>query len=220
MGIGRGEFIRLTGLALAGVAIDPLQSVITYNDTYINRKFGILFEKPSSWGFLHVKQFGKLKVEQILADGMNEIKDQVLEDLGEPICITTKFFQDIPEYKGIFSPTITLNVTPKSEIESMGIESFDELIRASEYGISSLLKEFKVIKRYSPYEISGCKFYEFDCVYLFEHVDFKRPLKVELKVLKAEHNGFYYDFNCHQSVSQNQIASKEFEDFKKTIRLI
>jgi threonyl-tRNA synthetase len=46
------------------------------------------------------------------------------------------------------------------------------------------------------------------------------PLKVELKVLKAEHNGFYYDFNCHQSKAQNQLASIEFEEFKKSIKLI
>ena len=38
--------------------------------------------------------------------------------------------------------------------------------------------------------------------------------------LRAEHNGFYYDFNCHQSKTQNQYADKEFEEFKKTIKLI
>ena len=90
----------------------------------------------------------------------------------------------------------------------------------SEYGTSIILKDLRVIKRYDPYLISNCKFYEFDAEYLFEHIEIDKPLKVELKVLKAEHNGYYYDFNCHQSKAQNQYADKEFENFKRTIQLI
>lgn len=68
--------------------------------------------------------------------------------------------------------------------------------------------------------ISNCKFYEYDAEYIFEHIEIDNPLKVELKVLKSEHNRFYYDFNCHQSKTQNQIADREFENFKWTIKLI
>ncbi len=38
MGIGRLEFLRLTTMALGGLAINPLQSVITNNNIYINKK--------------------------------------------------------------------------------------------------------------------------------------------------------------------------------------
>jgi len=220
MGIGRREFLRLTGIALTGLAIDPLQAVVTNDNLYINRKLGILFHKPSSWGFLAVKDFGKLKDKQIIGQGLDKSKDEIWEELGAPICIVTKFYRDEPEYKGIFSPTITLNITPKEELDYLGYETFDELIGMSEFGVSKLLKDFKVIKRHEPYLISNCRFFEYDAEYLFEHVEMDGPLRVELKVLKAEHNGFYYDFNCHQSKIQNQIADKEFEDFKKTIKLI
>lgn len=87
----------------------------------------------------------------------------------------------------------------------------------SKYGVSKILKNFSDTNRYDPYLISDCKFYEFDAEYLFEHVEIEKPLRVELKVLKAEHNGYYYDFNCHQSKAQNQIADKEFDDLKKSI---
>jgi hypothetical protein len=87
-------------------------------------------------------------------------------------------------------------------------------------GVSKLLKEFRVIKKYDPYEISESKFYEYDAEYMFEHIELDEPLKVELKVFKAEYNGFYYDFNCHQSKTQRQYADKEFEEFKWSIRLI
>lgn len=220
MGLGRNEFLRLMTLALSGIVVDPSKAVVTNNNFYINKKLGVLFQKPSSWGFIHVKDFGKLKDQQILGNGWNELKEDVWRDLGDPICLATKYFDDKPEYKGIFSPTITLQVTPLTELADFGHESFEELIAMSEYGISQILKDFKVLKRHDPYFISGSKFYEFDSQYLFEHMEMNEPVLVELKTLKTEHNGFYYDFNCHQSISQNQIAHNEFEEFKQSIKLM
>jgi len=220
MGIGRRNFLKLTGLALTGLAIDPLQAVVTNNDIYINKKLGILFYKPKDWGFLNIKDFGKLKDEQILGNGWNDDKEKVWEDLGDPICLATKYHQDLPQYKGVFSPTITLNITHKSEFDEFEFENFEELMNLSQSGISNILTDFRVLRKYDPYEICGCKFYEYDAEYLFEHIELPKPLIVELKVLKAEHNNFYYDFNCHQSKAANQIASKEFEQFKRSIKLI
>jgi hypothetical protein len=218
MGIGRREFLRLSSLALVGLTVDPLKAVAVNDNAYVNKKLGILFYKPQDWGFIAVKDFGKLKSEQIIGEGL--ASDEIWSDLGDPICITTKYYQDKPEHKGVFSPTITLNITPKEELEDFGYETFEELIGMSHYGVSKILKNFRVTKQYEPFSISNCKFYEYDAKYLFEHIEFKEPLPVELKALKAEHNGFYYDFNCHQSKTQNQYADKEFEDFKKTIKLI
>jgi hypothetical protein len=220
MGIGRREFLRLTSLALAGLAVDPLKAVAINDNIYVNKKLGIIFHKPQDWGFIAIKDFGKIKSEQIIGEGLDQSTDEIWEELGDPICITTKYYQDKPEFKGIFSPTITLNITPKEELEYLGHDTFEELIGMSEYGVSKLLKDFNVIRRHEPYFISECKFYEYDAEYMFEHNEINEPLKVELKVLKAEHNGFYYDFNCHQSKTQRQYADKEFEEFKKTIKLI
>jgi len=220
MGIGRGEFLRLMGLALTGFALDPLQSVITNEDIYINKKLGILFYKPKGWGFIQVKDFGRLKNEQTLGNGWDEMKEEIWEDLGDPVCLATKYYEDSPESKGIFSPTITLHVTPKHELEVAGAESFEALTTLSEMAAAAILEDFKVIKRYPVYQVCGCNFFEYDAEYLFSHIDIKEPLKVELKVLKAEHNGFYYDFNCHQSSAQKQVAHREFEAFKKSIKLL
>ncbi|WP_132051678.1 hypothetical protein [Pseudocnuella soli] len=220
MGVGRKEFLRLSGLALAGVAVAPLNAVVINDNAYVNKKLGILFYKPQDWGFVSVKEFGKIKSEQIIGEGLDQTVDEIWEDLGDPVCVATKYYQDLPENKYLFSPTITFNATPKAEIDELGFETFEELIGMSEYGVSKILKKFRVTKRYDPYLISGCKIYEFDAEYLFEHINFKKPIKVELKTLKAEHNGFYYDFNCHQSKAQNQLADKEFDYFKKSIRLI
>jgi len=187
---------------------------------YLNRQLGIMFHKPGDWGFIKVKNFERLRNEQILGNGFEEIKDEVWEELGSPIIVITKYFDDKPEHKGVFSPTITLNITPKDGVEDYGIESFEELIESSLMGTSRLLKDFKLIQQYEPYTISGCKFYEIDATYTFEHIEMKAPVKVELKALKAEHNGFYYDFNMHQSQEQNQLAAREFKQFKDSIKLI
>ncbi len=220
MGIGRRNFLKLSSLALAGLTVDPLQAVVTNNNVYINKALGILFYKPKGWGFINVKDFGELKDKQILGNGWEVSKKEVWEELGNPICVATKYFQDLPEYDGIFSPTITLNITPKSEFDDLVIENFEELIELSASGASQILKDYRILKKYDPYKISGCIFYEYDAEYLFEHVELDKPLKVELKVLKAEHNDFYYDFNCHQSKDAGQTAIQEFELFKKGIKLI
>jgi hypothetical protein len=220
MGIGRRQFMKLSSLALVGLAVDPLNAVAINDNVYVNKKLGILFNKPKNWGFIAVKDFGKIKSEQIIGEGLEDSQEEIWEELGDPICIATKYYEDKPEYKGVFSPTITLNITSKEELEGLGHETFEELMEMSAFGTSNILKDFQVIKKYEPYFISNCKFYEYDAEYLFEHIELNEPVRVELKVLKAEHNNFYYDFNCHQSKTQNQFADKEFEEFKKSIKLI
>ncbi|MBN7817353.1 hypothetical protein [Algoriphagus pacificus] len=220
MGIGRRQFLKLSSLALTGLTVDPLNAVAINDRVYVNKKLGILFHIPKEWGFIAVKDFGKIKSDQIIGEGLEDTQEEIWEELGDPICIATKYYEDKPEHTGVFSPTITLNITAKEELDYLGHESFEELLEMSEHGTSMILKGFKVIKKYEPYYISNCKFYEFDAEYLFEHVEINGPLKVELKVLKTEHNGFYYDFNCHQSKAQNQLANIEFDEFKKSIKLI
>lgn len=220
MGIGRRNFMKLTSLALTGLVVDPMQAVVTNNDVYINKKLGILFYKPKNWGFLNIKDFGKLKDDQILGNGWNASKEEVWENIGAPICIATKYAEDLPEYKGLFSPTVTMNISHKSELEDIAYSNFEELIDLSASGAAQILTDFKVLQKHTPYQISGCNFYEYDAEYLFEHVELKTPVKVELKVIKAEHNNFYYDFNFHQSIEANQIAIMEFKAFKESIKLI
>lgn len=220
MGVGRLEFLRLMGLALAGLAIDPLKAVVTNDNIYVNKRFGIIFHKPEEWSYIHVSDFGRLMDGQILPEWIEEDKNEIWQELGSPICISTKYPIDDPRYKGVFSPTITLQVTPKSEMEALGFHSFEEILDQSAEGTTYLLKDFRVLKRYEPQTINGSVLHEFDTEYTFEHEELEVPLKVELKALKAEHNGCYYDFNCHQSRMQNQIAEREFEEFKKSIQLI
>ena len=173
MGIGRRQFIKLASLALAGLSVDPLSAVAINDDVYVNKKLGILFHKPKNWGFVSIKDFGRIKSEQVIGEWLEDSQEEIWEELGDPICIATKYYEDKPEHKGIFSPTITLNITPKEELEDVGHESFEELMEMSKFGASMILKDFKVLEKYEPYFISNCKFYEYDAEYLFEHIELK-----------------------------------------------
>lgn len=220
MGIGRRAFMKISSLAVVGLSIDPLQAVVTNNDIYLNKKLGLYFEKPKDWGFVSVKDFGKLRDAQILGNGFDDHKEEIWEDLGDPICIITKYHQDLPEYKGVFSLTITVNVTHKTEFKDFEFENVEELIELSRAGAARILKDFRVVKTYPTYQISDCNFYEYDTEYTFEHIELPKPISVQLKVIKAEHGDFYYDFNCHQSKEVDQLASTEFNFFKNNIKLI
>jgi hypothetical protein len=215
MGIGRENFKRMADNALEGSDNDPLKAVAIHNNVYLNRKLGILIHKPAEWGFIAIQDFGRLKSDQIIGNGLELDPEEIWEMMGNP-----KYFEDKPEYRGVFSPTITLQVTPKSELDPEGDLDFEDMIEKSMQGTSLILMDFRLIRRHEPYLISGCLFHEFDAEYLFEHVEIQEPLKVELKSLKAEYNGLYYDFNCHQSKAQNQVADEEFEQFKKNIVLM
>lgn len=219
LGVGRREFLRLAGLALAGLVVDPRKAVAVNNNYYVNKKFGIMLEKPESWGFVAVKDYGRLLDEQILSDGFGVSKDDVRDILGEPAFIITKYWQDMPDYKGKFSPTISAFINHKSELD-FEYDSFEELIDLSGIGTSAILRDFEEIGVEGPLRISGCRSYIRKATYSFEHVDLVAAIKTNLKVVIIEHNDFYYYINMHDSNEVYENAQKEFDRTIKSIRLV
>ncbi len=212
--------MRMMGAALAGMALDPLQSVITHHNSYVNKRLGIMFDKPEGWGFIEVKNFGQLKENQILGSGHFDHMEEVWEEIDDPICIATKFPDDLNGLDPVFSPTITLHVTHRDEMGELHDADFQTLMALSEMGVSMMLRDFKVIHRHEPVEISGYPFYTYDAEYRFEHVAISEPLPVSLRVLKARQGDFFYDFNCHHAPLSGQSAESEFAAFEKSIVLL
>ncbi|HYI77218.1 MAG TPA: hypothetical protein VEW65_06325 [Chryseolinea sp.] len=220
MGLGRREFLRLAGLALVGLTIDPLKAVAVNKNYYVNKKFGIILEKPDTWDFVAVKDYGRLLDEQILPDKVELTKKEILEDLGHPAFIITKYWQDTPENKGKFSPTISAFINHKSELD-FEYDSFEELIDLSGIGTSTLLKDFQQTAVEGPLTISNCKAYVRKATYSFEHVELNgNSIKTNLKVVIIEHNDFYYYINMHDSDEVNENAQREFDACIKTVRLV
>ncbi|MDG1333957.1 MAG: hypothetical protein P8P74_16590 [Crocinitomicaceae bacterium] len=97
MGIGRRKFLKLTSLALAGASVSPVSAVATNDNYYINKRLGVLFQKPKNWGYVALADFGELKDKQIISNVSEEDQDELYELMGGPACIITKYYQDKPE---------------------------------------------------------------------------------------------------------------------------
>ena len=221
MGIGRRSFIKLMTAALAGASVDPLQAVVIHEDWYVNKKLGVIFRKPANWHFIAVKDFGRLKEEQILAEDYDDWKNDIYESLGDPVCVITKYGIDDPKYKGVFSPTIVVNITPKQEVLGIwGNETFEDVIEISKETTAQILQDFRVEKSYGQINLCNCISYEFDAKYTFNHLEMDEPVEVELKVIKVDHGQFFYDFSMHQSLAANQPAESEFLAFKESIEMV
>lgn len=220
MGVGRREFLKLMAIASAGVTMAPRTAVAVNDDHYINRKLGVIFTKPKKWGYIALSDFPDLREKQIISNVPSEEHDELWETLGGPACMITKYYEDLPEYKGVFSPTIQFFVNHKSEFDDMEYDSFEELIDESGIGTALFLKDFERIGERKSYYVDGCKFYEHNAQYTFEHVELKEPVRVRLNVIMIEHNNFYYFINFHDCPEQNQTASTEFQNFKKSLKMI
>ena len=96
MGIGRRKFLEYISAALVGLTIDPLKAIAINSDNYVNKKFGILLTKPMNWDFVSIKDFGKLKKDQLLSDEFEPNKGDVWEELGDPVLVIAKYGLDKP----------------------------------------------------------------------------------------------------------------------------
>ncbi|XOV68284.1 MAG: hypothetical protein ACFHU9_03720 [Fluviicola sp.] len=220
MGVGRREFLKLMAIASAGVTMAPKTAVAVNDDYYINRKLGVIFSKPKNWGYVALTDFPDLQEKQIISNVPTEEQAEVWETLGGPACMITKYFEDLPEYKGVFSPTIQFFVNHKSEFDDIEYNSFEELIDQSGIGTAYFLKDFERIGNRKSYDVDGCTFFEHEARYTFEHIELSEPISVRLQVIMIEHNNFYYFINFHDCPEQNQTATEEFKNFKKSLRMI
>jgi hypothetical protein len=217
MGVGRREFLRLAGLALAGLTISPLKAVAVNRNYYVNKKFGIMFEKPEDWGFVLVTDYEKHRNAQILPE---EITEEQKRELAEnPAFIVTKYWQDTPEYIGRFSPTIIGNIQHKSEL-GFEFTDFEHLIGLSGHGMGHLLKDFQITGGEGPFLISNCKAYIRTAHYLFEHIEMREPVRTNMKTLMIEHKDYYYFISMHDSEQANETTQEEFDNFMQTIKLV
>ncbi|WP_342088260.1 hypothetical protein [Dyadobacter sp. OTU695] len=218
MAIGKTEFLKRAAKALVGLIDNPLNLVSTNNNYYVNKQFGIILEKPDTWGFVSVNEYGRLFDEQIIDEEWLD-KEEVGEVLGEPAFLITKYWPDSPENEGKFSPTIGAFITHRSELD-FEFDSFEELIELSGEGTAAILKDFREYEIEGPIQISGRKAYIRHSSYLFEHVKLNQDVLTRLTVLIIEHNDYYYYINMHDSDEVGENAHPEFQTFMKSIVLI
>lgn len=220
MGIGKQAFRAfIEGFKLTREKITG-KSVVIDGNWYINRKIGLAFEKPPGWHFVHTKDYGSLKEGQIIGTDLEETDEEIWHEMGEPACLLTKYDQQDPALKGVFSPTIMLHLGSRMVYDEANVDSFREFLELTRTGTAAILKDFQFLHWLPTQEISGCEIHEADSTYLFEHQEIEKPLPVELKSIHFLNKKHLFSINLHQSAAQGQLATEEFDQFLKSMRII
>jgi hypothetical protein len=224
MGIGRRKFLEYISVALVGLKIDPFKSVAINNNNYINRKFGILLTKPEGWDFVSVKDFGKLKKDQLLSDEFEPNKDEVWKELGEPVLVIAKYGLDKPQFHDKFSPAITVFINHKNDIielyEDEYIQGdFEKIVGMIAYGSGKLFKDYTTIRNISPYKLSECNGFDSEWTWTFESIEHKKNWLCKTWSIIIEKGDYIYSFNMIDSEQAGETEEENFKEFIKTIKI-
>lgn len=224
MGIGRKKFLEFMSAALVGLTINPLKIIAINSDNYVNKKFGIILTKPKNWDFVSIKDFGKLKKDQLLSDEFEPNKEDVWEELGDPVLVIAKYGLDKPKFKDNFSPAITVFINHKSEVIELYEDGnvngdFEEIVGMIAFGSKKLFKDYTTIKAISPYELSECNGFESEWTFTFESIEHKRSWECKTWSIIIEKGEYIYSFNMIDSEQAVEIEKQNFQEFVKSIRI-
>ena len=224
MGIGRRRFLEYMSTALVGLAIDPLKAVAINSDNYVNKKFGILLTKPKNWDFVSIKDFGKLKKDQLLSDDFEPNKGEVCEELGDTILVIAKYGLDKTEFNDKFSPAITVFINHKNDIIEFYEDDyingdFEKIVGMIAYGSGKLFKDYTTIRNISPYQLSECNGFDSEWAWTFESIEHKKSWRCKTWSIIIEKGNYIYSFNMIDSEEAGEVEEKNFIDFVKTIKI-
>ncbi len=225
MGLGRRKFLEYMSIALAGLSIDPLKSIAVNSDNYVNKKFGFLLTKPKSWDFVSIKDFGKLKNDQLLSDDFEPNKDDVWQELGDPVLVIAKYGLDKSEYSDKFSPAITVFINHKNDIIDLYEDEYiqgdlEKIVGMVAYGSSRIFKDYTTIRNISPYNLSGCNGYDSEWTWTFESIEHKKNWHCKTWSIMVEKGDYIYSFNMIDSAQAGEIEDQNFKNFVETIKIV
>lgn len=228
MGLGRRDFLKLFGVALATVSAQPFASAIAVlDDIYVNRKLGVAFQKPSNWYFNDIKEMGEVAKGQILDLIDAEIAKKVIAAADIPFVSVSQEQVTTNGYK--FAPGINAFV----EIRIKGEErssKYDHLFtdikepsRTIEQDIFSnkhFLKEFTVLSEKTPLYISNCEAIQYTSSFLFEHTNLPESITVRMNTLLVIQNEFWYTFRMYDAPSLGSDFIFDYSEFINSIGLV
>lgn len=217
---GRRNFLKVTATALAGLTINPLQAVTTNDDFYVNRALGLAFYKPKGWYFINIQDFDELTEKLSLAEEWSGNENLVWENTGEPICLISKLDQKDKANKGRYSPTIAVWAHPKSDYDELDFQNLEEYADTMIHYRSGFVEAPEIIGKQELNEVNGIPIIEYDWEYTMQHNELPDPLRLQVKMLFAEHSSYYYCFDLIDCKEANQIAIDEFWKLRQQITLI
>lgn len=225
MGLGRRKFLEYLGIALAGLTLDPLQSIAINSDNYVNKKFGFLLAKPRSWDFVSIKDLGKLKSDQSLSDEFEPNKDEAWEELGDPVLVIAKYGLERPEHHAKFSPAITVFINHKNDIIELYEDDyiqgdFEKIVGMVAYGAGRLFNDYETIRNITPYNLSGCNGFDSEWSWTFESSEHAKSYSCKTWSIIIEKGDYIYSFNMIDSEQAGEVEEQTFKRFVDSIKII
>lgn len=206
--------MKIAGMALAGIAINPLESVAVNDDYYINKKLGIVLKKPNGWQYLSLKSFREMQNEQILPVEDENFEKEIRE-LMDPILVISKY-PDIKFFEDRFSPGAS--VYCELFHFQYGNTLLKQSYRAAE-GFKNVLTDYKMTQNPKILRVSNCDAVEMNGKFLFTHKRLS-PIPVELKTVMVYQNPILYTLHMFDSKYLNDKTPDAFEFLIENFKLV
>ena len=219
MGLGRREFLRLFGAAIASASATPTSALAVCDDLYINRRLGIAFQKPAGWVFANIQQMKELKDGQILGLDDPEEARAFLEATDVPLLMISKAQLDSTPDQ--FTPGVTVFREIADTTEADYSDKI-ALLDTSNFDIANcetLLKGFQVLSPPCSTIISGCDAVSYEAKFLFEH-ELITPTLVRMKSLMIAQGPMYYTLRMYDSPYIGGEQVFDYSDFVSQIRIV
>ncbi|MEW6241967.1 MAG: hypothetical protein ACOYZ8_04755 [Chloroflexota bacterium] len=229
MGIGRRDFLKLFGTALLAVASQPVSRAITIiDDTYVNRKLGIAFQKPPGWYYNEIKDMGEVAKGQILELIDAKLARKIIEEVDTPFVSISQ--EPVTADSRNFCPGINafVEVRPNGEVEESAflkglLGKAEEPVRTMTkdiIGNRHILKNFRIVSGMSSLQISHCPAIQYTSSFVFEHTNLTRPVEVQMNTLLIVQNEYWYTFRMYDAPSLGKEYVYDYQFFMNNIWLV
>jgi hypothetical protein len=228
MGLGRRDFLKVFGVALAAASTQALSSAISVlDDTYVNRKLGVAFQKPPNWYFNNIKEMGDVARGQILDLIDAETAKRIIAKADLPFISISQEPVTTDGYK--FTPGINAFVEIRAEGEEKPskynhlfahIKEPNRTIAKDIFSNKHILKNFKVISEETSLFVSNCEAIQYTSSFLFEHNNLSKPTTLRMNTLLIIQNEFWYTFRMYDAPSLGRELMYDYGDFINSIGLV
>lgn len=213
MGVSRRSFLKMAGMATAGLALNPLIPVVANNEIYLNKKLGIAFRIPKEWYFYDVQKMDEMCDSQILKPDAPNIEEYFEELRNQPLVSIGMHPPDVGVNKK-FSPSIVLRLETKDE----NIE-FEKILDDSNSYIESVTRDFRAIENKPVSEICGYRALHGKYGYLFEAKGMtSTPIIGRSCIIEVA--SYYYSFNMYNYDPENLGIDKMYDQLESSIMIL
>jgi len=213
MEINRRGFLRLLGIASAGLAVDPARAVLARNEVYVNQRLGIAFQAPQRWHFYSVSEMEGMYDAQLFRAEFAEVEELMSELKNQPLVALGKYPAEQESIHHTFSPSIVIRLELNEEELSL-----EEMISGSDLFLSQWTHGYKSISvafdQVCGYPAALGKYR-----YIFEAEGMKDTPIVGRSCL-IEIDRYCYSINMYNYDPEDMEISSIFDRFLTSIQLL